>query len=109
MFYRDYRDLARAAVEGDQAALDMLAMKTSRGHSYEPTMFFVGTDKGNVYTVTDRLQKACSADDGIARLLHSYDHNILIVITVTNMMTQYNIQQIQTQSDVLIPTHSVRE
>ncbi|CAF0995675.1 unnamed protein product [Adineta ricciae] len=103
---QDYRDLARAAVEGDQAALDMLAMKTSRGHSYEPTMFFVGTDKGTVYTVTDRLQKACSADDGIARLLHSYDHNILIVITVTNMMTQYNIQQIQTQSDVLIPTHS---
>ncbi|UJR28505.1 hypothetical protein I4U23_009743 [Adineta vaga] len=103
---QDYRDLARAAVEGDQTALDMLAMKTSRVQTYETTMFFVGTDKGNVHIVTDRIRKACSADDGIVRLLHSYEHNILIVITVTNMMTQYNIQQIETQSEVLIPTHS---
>ena len=105
---RDYRDLARAAVDGDQAALDTLATKKSRPQPKEPTMFFVGTNKGNVYIVTDRLRKACSTDEGIARMLHSHEHNILIVITITNIMTQYNIQQIQTQSEVLVPTHSVR-
>ncbi|CAF1379534.1 unnamed protein product [Adineta steineri] len=103
---QDYRELARAAVEGDQTALDLLAMKTSRQQTSDPTLFFIGTDKGNVYIVTDRLRKACSVDDGVARILHSYEYNILIVITVTNMMTQYNIQEVQAQSEVLIPTQS---
>jgi hypothetical protein len=83
-------------------------MKTSRQPANEPVIFFVGTDKGNVYIVTDKLRKVCSVDDGIVRILHSYDHDILIVVTTTNMMTQYNLQQIQTQSEVLIPMHSVR-
>jgi hypothetical protein len=83
-------------------------MKTSRQPTNEPVIFFVGTDKGNVYIVTDKLRKVCSVDDGIARILHSYDHDILIVVTTTNMMTQYNLQQLHTQSEVLIPTHSVR-
>jgi hypothetical protein len=86
----------------------MLAMKTSRQPSNEPATFFVGTDKGNVYMVTDKLRKFCSVDDGIARVLHSYDYDTLIVVTTANMMTQYNLQQLQTQSEVLIPTHSVR-
>ncbi|CAF1384504.1 unnamed protein product, partial [Rotaria sordida] len=103
---QDYRDLARAAVEGDQTALDMLATSTSRQQLNEPATFYVGTDKGNVYMVTDKLRKICSADDGIARLLHSYDLDMLIVVTKVNMMTQYNLQQLQTQSEVLIPTHS---
>ena len=106
-FDRDYRDLARAAVEGDQTALDMLTTKASRQPTQEPTVFFVGTDKGNVYIVTDKLRKICSVDDGIARILHSYDHDILIVITTTNMMTQYNLQQMETQTEVLNATHSV--
>ena len=83
-------------------------MTTSRQPTNEPATFFVGTDKGNVYIVTDKLRKVCSVDDGIARVLHSYDHDILIVVTTTNMMTQYNLQQLHTQSEVLIPTHSVR-
>jgi hypothetical protein len=58
--------------------------------------------------VTDKLRKVCSVDDGIARILHSYDYDTLIVVTTANMMTQYNLQQLQTQSEVLIPTHSVR-
>jgi hypothetical protein len=87
----------------------MLAMKTSRQQTNEPVTFFVGTNKGNVYMVTDKLRKICSVDDGIARILHSYDYDILIVVTAANMMTQYNLQQIQTQSEVLIPTHSVRQ
>ena len=107
-FVRDYRDLARAAVEGDQTALDLLATKTNRQQTVEPTMFFVGTDKGNVYAVTDKLQKICSVDDGVARILHSYEQDILIVITTTNMMTQYHLQQMQIQSEVLTATHSVR-
>lgn len=107
LFARDYRDLARAAVEGDQTALDLLATKTSRQQTAEPTVFFVGTDKGNVYAVTDKLRKICSVDDGVARILHSYEHDVLIVITTTNMMTQYNLQQMQNQSEVLTATHSV--
>jgi hypothetical protein len=86
----------------------MLAMKTSRQQPVEPTTFFVGTNKGNIYIVTDKLRKIGSVDDGIARILHSYDYNILIVVTLGNMMTQYNLQQIHTQSEILIPTHSVR-
>jgi hypothetical protein len=86
----------------------MLATKTIRQPSNEPGTFFIGTDKGNVYIVTDKLRKICSADDGIARILHSYDYDILIVVTTANMMTQYNIQQLQAQSEVVIPTHSVR-
>lgn len=95
-------------MEGDQTALDLLAMKTNRQPPVETATFFVGTDKGNVYVVTDKLRKICSVDDGIARLLHSYDHEILIVISATNMMTQYNVQQVQTQTETLSPTHSVR-
>lgn len=85
----------------------MLATKTSR-QSNEPVTFYVGTDRGNVYMVTDKLRKICSVDDGIARLLHSYDYDILIVVTKSNMMTQYNLQQLHKQSEVLIPAHSVR-
>jgi hypothetical protein len=107
LFYKDYRELARAAVEGDQTALDILAMKTIRQQPNEPATFFVGTDKGNVYMVTEQLQRICLADDGITRILHSYDHDILIVITTSNMMTQYNLQQL-IQSETLAPSHSVR-
>lgn len=103
---QDYRDLARAAVEGDQVALDMLATRTARQSSQEPPVFFVGTNRGSVYLVSEKLRKICSVDDSIARILHSYEHDILIVVTVSNMMTQYNLQQIHTQSEVLIPTHS---
>ena len=71
-------------------------------------MFFVGTDKGNVYVVTDKLRKICSVDDGISRLLHSYDQDVLIVVTKSNMMTQYNLQQLQIQSDPLTSMNSVR-
>lgn len=95
-------------MEGDQTALDLLAMKTTRQQTNDPVMFFVGTDRGNVYAVTDKLRKICAADDAIARVLHSYEHDTLIVITKGNMMTQYNLQQLQTQSEVLIPTNSVR-
>lgn len=109
LLFRDYRELARAAVEGDQAALDLLAMKTNRPAPNETAVFFVGTDKGNVYVVTDKLRKICSVDDGVARLLHSYEHDILIVITNGNMMTQYNVHQIQAQTEILTPTHSVSE
>ena len=96
-------------MEGDQTALDLLAMKTSRQPPAETATFFVGTDKGNVYVVTDKLRKICSVDDGIARLLHSYDHEILVVISTTNMMTQYNVQQVQTQTETLSATQSVRK
>jgi hypothetical protein len=86
----------------------MLATKTSRQQPNEPVTFFVGTDKGNVYIVTDKLRKICSVDDGIARVLHSYDYDILIVVTKTNMMTQYNLQHVELLADVLSPTQSVR-
>ena len=89
--------------------MDLLATKTSRQPSHEPTVFFVGTDKGNIYIVTDKLRKICSVDDGIARILHSYDYDILIVVTTANMMTQYNLQHIQMHSDVVTPSHSVKE
>ena len=82
-------------------------MKTNRQPSSEPVVYFVGTDRGNVYMVTDKLRKVCSVDDGIARILHSHDYETLIVVTTVNMMTQYNLQQLETQSEVLIPTHSV--
>ncbi|CAF1632549.1 unnamed protein product, partial [Didymodactylos carnosus] len=42
---QDYRELARAAVSGDQTALDMLAQTTSRKESTETATFFVGTDR----------------------------------------------------------------
>jgi hypothetical protein len=86
----------------------MLATKTSRQQSVEPATFFVGTDKGHVFMVIDKLQQICSVDDKITRILHSYDCDILIVVTTSNMMTQYNLQHIQLVSDVLTPTHSVR-
>jgi hypothetical protein len=106
--FRDYRFLARAAVDGDQTALDMLSMKTSRQQTVEPATFFVGTNKGHVYMISDKSRHICSVDGSIARILHSYDCDILIVVTAANMMTQYNLQQIQTQSEALTAIHSVR-
>ena len=85
----------------------MLATRTARQTTQDAPTFFVGTNRGSVYLVSEKLRKICSVDDGIARILHSYEHDILIVVTTSNMMTQYNLQQIHTQSEVLIPTHSV--
>ena len=83
-------------------------MKTSRQQTVEPATFFVGTNKGHVYMISDKSRRICSVDGSIARILHSYDCDILIVVTAANMMTQYNLQQIQTQSEALTAIHSVR-
>ena len=58
--------------------------------------------------ITDKSRRMSSVEGSIARILHSYDYDILIVVTATNMMTQYNLPQIQTQSEALTAMHSVR-
>ena len=104
---RDYRELARAAVEGDQTALDILAATNVRQQNNELPTFFVGTKKGNVFVVTDKLRKVCSVDDGVTRILHSYENDTLIVVANNNMMNQYSLSQLQNQSEVLTPIQSV--
>ncbi|ESO81986.1 hypothetical protein LOTGIDRAFT_223604 [Lottia gigantea] len=96
----DIASLARAAVSGDEAALDMFNWK--RGKSSTPMFFpseslafFVGdlVFIGGVYYVNDTGQctQSFSADNSVKQLLYYDERNILVTVTEQLQMTQHTV------------------
>ncbi|KAJ8245793.1 hypothetical protein GJAV_G00260380 [Gymnothorax javanicus] len=95
----DMLQLARAAVSGDEQALDMFNWrKAGRGTSMrlgslEALQLFVSTADGCVYCVDEKVKSSpvLSADGPVLRLLYLGRREVLAVITETLMLSQYSL------------------
>ncbi|XP_067952050.1 intraflagellar transport protein 140 homolog [Watersipora subatra] len=98
----DLAALARAAVSGDESALDMFNWKKSIpgkpgnspfGAPVEAFGFYVGTEGGSVYhcNETGKSQKCFTTDGSISKLMLMESKSILITITVSLTLAQHNI------------------
>ncbi|KAK2157995.1 hypothetical protein LSH36_179g04000 [Paralvinella palmiformis] len=97
----DLRALARAAVEGDERALDMFTWTPGKGPSgksfsfgpQEGSTFFIGGQNGSVYYLNEsgKVVKQFSTDGAVRKLLYYEEKNILITITTTMMLTQHSV------------------
>ena len=107
---REIRELARAAIAGDEAALELFEYKSSnkmgRGAkgrldtksvfmgSSEALCFVVGDINGNVMFVNEncKLFKYAKMDGPIKSLMYSQDKSMLLVITEDLMLNQLHIK-----------------
>ncbi|OWF41021.1 intraflagellar transport protein 140 homolog [Mizuhopecten yessoensis] len=98
----DIAALARAAVSGDEKALDLFTWKSKgKGNSKMSSMFgptealtfFVGGESGGVYYVNENGQctQIFSVDTAILRFLYYEEKNVLITVTENMMLTQHAI------------------
>ncbi|KAI1896231.1 hypothetical protein AGOR_G00092680 [Albula goreensis] len=95
----DVAQLARAAVSGDESALDMFNWrKAGKGSalkigSLEGLTFFVSTADGYVHCVDEkgRTSPILSVDSPVQRLLYLEKRDVLAVITETLMLSQYSL------------------
>lgn len=100
--------MAKAAVEGDEIARDLLDYKSqsqkNRSNkmdtknifmsSNESLSFLLAGDKGSVYLINDssKFNKLFQMESGIARILYNADKAMLISISKTQMLGQYVIK-----------------
>ncbi|XP_076028823.1 intraflagellar transport protein rempA [Oratosquilla oratoria] len=100
----DINGLARAAVSGDEKALDIFSSWRPRtGHkrlglnsdSKENLNFFLGSSNGVLYHVseTGHCVEVLQADGGIKKLLHHSHRNLLVVITDGMVLGQFSVSQ----------------
>uniref|UniRef100_A0A8C9SZL0 Intraflagellar transport 140 n=1 Tax=Scleropages formosus TaxID=113540 RepID=A0A8C9SZL0_SCLFO len=93
----DVAQLARAAVSGDESALDMFNWRTpGTGPSpktQEGTVFFVSTDDGCVHCGDDkgRSSPVLTVDGHVQRLLYLERRGVLAVITENLLLSQYRL------------------
>ncbi|XP_047485121.1 intraflagellar transport protein 140 homolog [Penaeus chinensis] len=98
----DINGLARAAVSGDERALDIFSSWRPRtGHkrlglgsnAKENLNFFLGSSTGVLYHVSDsgNCVEVLQADGGIKRLLHHESRNLLVVITEGMVLGQFSV------------------
>ncbi|CAL1531559.1 unnamed protein product [Lymnaea stagnalis] len=100
----DINSLARAAVSGDESALDMFNWKRGGKNKMaanpfgpqESLSFFVGGASGNlcgVYFLSDqgRCTQCFSIDTPIKKLLFYEDKNVLVTISQNLMLTQHAV------------------
>ncbi|XP_071106694.1 intraflagellar transport protein 140 homolog [Haliotis cracherodii] len=97
----DIASLARAAVSGDESALDMFNWKRGKNNSKttnsfgqsESLSFFVGGASGGVYYVNENGQciQCFTVDSSVRKMLYYDDKNILITITDNMMLTQHAV------------------
>ena len=101
---RHFRELAKAAVSGDENALEAFDYKQSaRGKSTqkldskpfygatEAICFIIGGDKGSVFFINENAKfiKLYQMDGPVLKLLYNQDRSILISVTETLMLSQY--------------------
>ncbi|XP_060569057.1 intraflagellar transport protein 140 homolog [Ruditapes philippinarum] len=86
----DINQLAKAAVRGDESALDMFNWKKGKSAGKDPLFssqealsFFIGGASGGVYFVSEggQCSQAFKADGPILKLLYYEEKNILITVT----------------------------
>ncbi|ELT94193.1 hypothetical protein CAPTEDRAFT_114177 [Capitella teleta] len=101
----DIASLARAAVSGDESALDMFNWQVKKGVKpplhitaaslgpQEAMCFFIGGANGNVYYLneTGKIVIQFTAEGCVRKLLYYDDRNILITVTSSMMLTQHNV------------------
>ncbi|XP_048847908.1 intraflagellar transport protein 140 homolog isoform X2 [Brienomyrus brachyistius] len=93
----DVTQLARAAVSGDETALDMFNWrkggKSSVATQQEPLTFFVSTDDGCVHCGDEkgRVGLLLSVDSPVQKLLYLDRRGVLVVITETLLLYQYRV------------------
>lgn len=105
-FLRDFRELARAAVSGDENALEAfdykraIKSKSNQVGQQKATPFFGGNeslcfllagDKGSVYYVNEnsRYFKLYQMDTSVIKLLYNMEKSMLISITDNLMLGEY--------------------
>jgi intraflagellar transport protein 140 len=103
---KDFRELARAAVSGDENALEAFDYKRSaRGKptnkldsqnkpfygAAEAICFIIGGDKGSVFFINENVKfiKLYQMDGQILKLLYNQERSLLVSITDTLMLSQY--------------------
>ncbi|GFO12432.1 intraflagellar transport protein 140 homolog, partial [Plakobranchus ocellatus] len=97
----DISSLARAAVSGDESALDMFNWKrggkskigASPFGPQESLSFFVGGASGGVYYMSEsgRCIQCFSVDTPVKELLFYEEKNVLVTITENLMLTQHAV------------------
>ncbi|XP_068236628.1 intraflagellar transport protein 140 homolog isoform X1 [Palaemon carinicauda] len=98
----DISGLARAAVSGDERALDIFSSWRPRtGHrrlgeaasGSDNLNFFLGSSSGVLYHVSDtgNCVEVLQADGGIKKLLHHDARNLLVVITEGMVLGQFSV------------------
>ncbi|XP_064178375.1 intraflagellar transport protein 140 homolog isoform X2 [Anguilla rostrata] len=95
----DVIQLARAAVSGDENALDMFNWrKAGKGASLklgslEGLTFFVSTADGHVHCVDEKGKSSpvLTVDSPVQKLLYLEKRDVLAVITETLMLSQYSL------------------
>ncbi|XP_050709384.1 intraflagellar transport protein 140 homolog [Eriocheir sinensis] len=98
----DINGLARAAVSGDERALDIFSSWRPRtGHKHLGMMgtakdnlnFFLGSSTGVLYHVNEsgNCVEVLQADGGIKRLLHHESRSLLVVITESLVLGQFSV------------------
>ncbi|XP_059152845.1 intraflagellar transport protein 140 homolog [Physella acuta] len=97
----DISSLARAAVSGDETALDMFNWKRGGKNKMTPSpfgpqeslLFFIGGASGGVYFMNDqgRCTQCFSVEAPVKKLLFYEDKNYLVTITQNLMLTQHAI------------------
>ncbi|XP_041362442.1 intraflagellar transport protein 140 homolog [Gigantopelta aegis] len=97
----DISELARAAVSGDESALDMFNWKRGKNNKMMTTQFgpseamsfFVGGASGGVYFVNESGQciQAFSVDGPVKKLMYYEDKNILLTITDNLLLSQHSV------------------
>ena len=100
--FSDIASLARAAVSGDESALDMFNWKgkgknnirlSNATTGLEAVCFFIGGQNGSVYYLNDtgKVVQQFTAEGPVRKLLYYEDKNILITVTTNMMLTQHAV------------------
>ncbi|KAJ7984508.1 hypothetical protein DPEC_G00355540 [Dallia pectoralis] len=95
----DVAMLARAAVRGDEDALDMFNWKKAGKTAslmigpQEGLSFYISTDDGKVHCVNERgvSSQVLSVDGSVQKLFYMKDRDILAVVTDALLLSQYTL------------------
>lgn len=103
-------DLAKAAIAGDEAALELFEYKSKANNkggkknrmdtkslfmsSSESLSFIISGDKGSVYLVNEnaKFNKLYQMESGISKLMYNQEKSMIISITDNQMLGQYVIK-----------------
>ncbi|XP_064415198.1 intraflagellar transport protein 140 homolog [Latimeria chalumnae] len=95
----DLAQLAKAAVSGDEKALDMFNWKKAgkgaplKVGPQDGLSFFIAATDGTVHHVDEkgRSSQVLSVDGAVQKLMYMEEKGVLVVITETLMLSQYSI------------------
>ena len=110
LFAVDINGLARAAVAGDERALDMFTSFNNRRNSQfeasiasaENLNCYAGSASGIIYFLNDNgsCMEVLQADGAVKYLLHYAASNLIIVITETMVIGQFQMDEDGSISEV---------